>query len=933
MFFGNRRRRRGEATEDAWVQQAVSMLPVDTFEELKQPDIPADFARLLRAESAQGSWLIAVSASGAVRALLAAVLAAGRLGADPARTVAAAPRWSAASLGLCDALAAVPVRPLILNGEQDARRFEPLPLVVSMERTGAQFKNPRTRQMFHAARAGFESLAARHGGAVRVADGGLELVIAARPLARLSAEDDRVQIESLHSRAETFLIDSDEPGKLDTALSRLGGDIPRHLKDRKVRNGEEGLRARMSVRLAEHIGLAEWRLWPAAGAASAIDVVGAGSDGAGVMIAVRMRLDLSALGEILEGALALEPVLGVVLEGVSAPVRIGAPPLLAISAHEFDASAHEVLEKIGLPLNLYKLSGSKGHFSELEVAGAPARRAAAGPAASAGAAPAHAGAGPAHARSPVQEAGAESAVPSGPGHARSEAGQGGRRRGRTRLAATRRRSAARSEAGEGGESAGSGDEEFSIFDLDDDEPHEARGASRRSSRNARRRGRRNRRGAAPLEGAQAAGENPAGREDAAHAAEDAAPEEGAAPENGAGAAAQGEAGQSAGRFAGPYTEGEAGQGSAQPGAEPSPEQEEDEYDDPALRERELRRSKRAEGTLKALEGDADDAPAAADMPRGRAAVLALAERDSIVAALLLARESRQLAGIWVYPQEELMTFFRNVATDLGRNTPIYVVGFSARPVREVVQAASLYKGRLMWFDHHDWPPEDIGALIDALGEAYVQVRPNTFNSLPAVVDHCKRRNRFSERLVDLVSGRFTRYDFERWGFTWWSRLGELAQRSGEMQAELELLLRGRTSDLANQAARAPKPARPEELDWAADCRVGLMHFGALALVSVELPTHLDLQLAVRALRERSGAALSLARYQGSELFMLGSAETGARRSLNLQTMAEHLEQKFLFVEALPAEDSVTCIRIRGLSEERLAEVIAEIGMSRSLLEG
>lgn len=913
MFFGNRRRKRGEATDDAWVQQAIGMLPALRFEEVKQPDIPADFARLVRAEGEQGSWLVAVSASGATRALLAAVLAAGRLGADPERTVAAAPCWSAASLGLCDALDAVPVRPLILNGEPDARRFEPLQLVVSLERLAAQFRNPRTRQIFHAARAGFESLAVRHGGAVRAAAGGLELVIASQPLARLSAQGDQVQIESLNNRAETFLIDSDEPGKLDTALSRLGGDVPRRLKDRKVRNGEEGLRARMSVRLAEHIGLGEWRLWPAAGAASAIDVVGAGNDGAGVMIAVRMRLDLSALGEILEGALALEPILGVVLEGVSAPVRIGAPPLLVISAHEFDAAAIEVLENIGLPLSLFKLSGSKGHFSELEVGRAPARRTVA------------AGAGQAE---PVRTrdtapAGAESAAPvasaasAGQAHTHGEAGRGGRRRRSTRIAATRRRSTKSSDAAASPSSAESGDEEFSLFDLDDEEPHEAGGERRRTSRGARRRGRRSRRGAAPGGMAATGGENAAGPEGAA--------QDDAEEDDAAGEPAPGD-GRRAGRYTGEGVE----EGAPPPGAPPGPD---DDDDDPVLRERELRRSKRAEGTLKALSDDADDPPAAAQMPRGRAALLALAERDSIVAALLLARESRRLQGIWVYPQEELMTFFRNIATDLGRNTPIYVVGFSAKPVREVVQAASLYKGRLMWFDHHDWPPEDVGALEDALGEAYVQVRPNTFNSLPAVVDHCKRRNRFSERLVDLVSGRFTRYDFERWGFTWWSRLGELAQRGGELQAELEPLLRGRTSDLGSEAAHAPRPPRPEELDWAADCRFGLLHFGALALVSVELPRCLDLQFAVRALRERSGAAFSIARYQGSELFVLGSGEAFARRSLNLQAMAEHLEQKFLFVEALPAEDSATCIRIRGLNDERLQEVIAEIGMSRSLLEG
>jgi hypothetical protein len=76
---------------------------------------------------------------------------------------------------------------------------------------------------------------------------------------------------------------------------------------------------------------------------------------------------------------------------------------------------------------------------------------------------------------------------------------------------------------------------------------------------------------------------------------------------------------------------------------------------------------------------------------------------------------RLVEGLWIYPQSELMTFFRSVATDLREDVPIFVIGFTARPAREVIQTASLYRGRLIWFDHHSWPPEDVEALRVAIG--------------------------------------------------------------------------------------------------------------------------------------------------------------------------------------------------------------------------
>ena len=136
-----------------------------------------------------------------------------------------------------------------------------------------------------------------------------------------------------------------------------------------------------------------------------------------------------------------------------------------------------------------------------------------------------------------------------------------------------------------------------------------------------------------------------------------------------------------------------------------------------------------------------------------------------------------------------MTFFRGVATDLRPNTPIYVVGFEAKPSHDALQAAALYRGRLVWFDHHDWPPEDLHAMRQALGANVVHVTPGTESSLPAVLALCGRRSRFSDKLVDLVTGRFTQHDWERWGRLWWHRLGELGKRPGEHRADLDAAAR------------------------------------------------------------------------------------------------------------------------------------------------
>jgi hypothetical protein len=374
---------------------------------------------------------------------------------------------------------------------------------------------------------------------------------------------------------------------------------------------------------------------------------------------------------------------------------------------------------------------------------------------------------------------------------------------------------------------------------------------------------------------------------------------------------------------------------AEPAPQPYDDEEDEEEEDPELarmhREREERRRARL------AKAAPEPEPEAPRPPRRRLALLAHADRDSLTAALLVARDTRLLEGIWVYPQADLMTFFRGVATDLREDAGIVVVGFTPSPARDVLQAAALYRGRLSWFDHHDWPPEDLEGLRRAIGAEAVHVTPGTRSSLAAVLPACTRRSRFSDKLLDLVTGRFTQHDWERWGRLWWARLGELAQRPGERRGDLDALLAGRPSDLARAAARAAAPPLPAEAAFAAQRDFRLVHFGGWTLVVVPVPAHFDLHLAARIVRERYGAQLSLAHPEepGSELLVLGADEGLGRREVDLAAVVEHLAGKFAYVEALSDADHVARLRVRQLAREpeRFDEVLAEIAMGRSLLEG
>jgi hypothetical protein len=203
-----------------------------------------------------------------------------------------------------------------------------------------------------------------------------------------------------------------------------------------------------------------------------------------------------------------------------------------------------------------------------------------------------------------------------------------------------------------------------------------------------------------------------------------------------------------------------------------------------------------------------------------------------------------------------------------------------------------------------------------------------------VLENCSRRSRFSDKLVDLATGRFTQHDFERWGRLWWWRTGEIAEKTGDIRGDVAALLAGRPSDLAKEAALVELPTAPAEVDWVAQRDFRLVHFGGHAMVVLEVDASVDVHLCARIARERYGATLSLAHAIGEETFIFGGDEMNGRRTLDYMAVAEHLSNKLEWVESRPDADHVARFHVRELDRypDRLEEVIGEIAMGRSLLE-
>jgi hypothetical protein len=900
---------------------AEKIVAAKSLSPITSGEIPEDFAAVAEGESERGGRLVVAFAprSGG-DAALAGLAHAKLLAADgefDGEVIAVCPQWSIAARErlailspqefgfravVASSLAAgdgsVEVSPRDTASRVPARR-------VADRVEGA------ARDLFLRALAALEGLAAKHGGAVRGVGSSVEMVLLAQRVAsirveELSASESPVVLETVQPEKLTERLDSEN---LAVAMDRLEGSLRKRLNDRRVRGSEEGLRAQLVGSLIETEGIRESAIWPLAGSEpEVVDLVGVGAGGAAVVGVVRSKISLPELAAILDGVIAVRPALAAWLAGADAPVRLDVLRLL-LAAGEFSPGVLALLSMLSLDHSSYDIHRPRGREPELRLresgsAAQPAKRDLA----------------------PAESDGSEI-------EADKAAGQGQRATGRRRRRGQRGGTPREPRDGDSSsESSGNRYDEVSVFDMDDGSDS---GSGARRSRRGRRRSRRSR--PAGADGA-ALREEPESPADAPSVAE---PESESSSRSSRRRSGGGERGGGIASERDELPEDDADADLADllipqiaDVEEPSivPQLVYDDADESASEAT----VQTAPSTDAAAAEEAEAKPESTPRrPRRRAAFVVHADRRSLIAGLLLARDVRLVEGIWVYPQVELMTFFRSVATDLHEQTPIYVVGFTASPARDTIQAASLYADRLAWFDHHDWPPEDLESLREAVGEQQVIVTPGTESSIPAVLTQRSRRSRFSDKIVELATGRFSQHDYERWGRVWWERLGDAAAKPGERKADIEPLLVGRPSDLASEAAEASTPPPPPEVEFVASRDFRLVHFGGYRMVVVSTPPEFDVHLTARIARERYGSQLSLAFAEGEEVVIFGGDESSSRRNLDLMSMVLHVATKHDWIEAPQSEDYVARIRIRDLAAnpDRLNDVIGEIAMGRSILEG
>ncbi|CAM9261875.1 unnamed protein product, partial [Discosporangium mesarthrocarpum] len=467
------------------------------------------------------------------------------------------------------------------------------------------------------------------------------------------------------------------------------------------------------------------RPWPQPGAdLDAVDGVGVNAAGDPVVVAVREELDWRSLGAVLESLGPIESLLPVLFTETAPPLKLGTPRLL-LTAQRFSEGLERALSALVVAYELRAVSGeagagvdlvskSVGDGAESRPSRRGRRRGGRGRSGGNGEARDDAGKGgdddttaepKADSDAEASPTGETDASAEGEGRGTTRAdgdGEEGSRRGRRRRR-SRRGGRGSGEAGdhpdrgdkgdveasarEGDEGRSSGRgkrrfEEVSLMDLDEgpDADDENAEESERGSGDRRRRGRRRGKRGGERGGerrAAASGEDKGGSDASGAKAGDDDASDTLSEDDLVDAD---DLSEILARLTDDEPDFEANGDT--PGYDDDDDEEDDDSSAAARAARESRR--------RARRGDDDDRPA----PRKRSAILVHADPDSLMAAILLARDIRQLDGLWVYPQEDLMTFFRSIATDLRDDTPIFVIGFSPKPSHDVIQAASLYRGRL-----------------------------------------------------------------------------------------------------------------------------------------------------------------------------------------------------------------------------------------------
>jgi hypothetical protein len=890
------------------------------LEILSHEEIPASYAAVGRGADAAGApYVVCFSPTDGGNALLAALATGTRLAADEAyegTVLAVSPQWSLAArrrLGLVRADLPFDLRTLAVPSLGEAgsgieAESELEPTAVEVQSIASQLVDVAARELCQRAVDGLTGLAAKYGGGLRAFGRSVEIVILAQRIGELRAEESGLVLHSLgKQRSSTAL----SPENLVAALDGLEGQIRRRINDKRVSGGEGGLRTRLLALFSEAANLRSGTAWPLGGSdREEIDLAAVRADGSPIAATSRERMDLPALGTFLDGVQRLRLALPVALSGAIPPLRFEVPTLL-LAAKEFSPGVVRVLASLAPAHEFFEIRpGGQRGYGLASISAEEASQSRGRPPQRGRRRAASEGSGK---RQPAATEEASEGEVVGREASQADSDSRGRsRRGRRRSGRGRQESApSRPEVAE--KTPEPEIEEISLFDLGESESNEEVREGRSRGRSRRRKGARQRSGESSAD--QGAG-----------SADDATEKKSGARRGRR--EARGRSDSDEVDFADDPLENLA--------ELPTPEAE---VGDPYESEKGLGDASEEGGETRpsargmTLEERSEKDPAAP--VRRRAIIVSADDRDSLLSAVLLARDVRLLKGIWIYSQADLMNFFREILPDSPEDLPIYIVGFVPYPAVDILQAASLYRDRITWFDHHEWPPEDVFAMQQAIGQEAVHHTPGVGSSLPVVLATGSRRSRFSDRLIDLAGARFTEHDYQRWGRLWWSRLGEIAKKSGDVRAELEPLLAGRPSDLAKEAMKLETPEIPTEVAYVEERDFRLVHFGGYGMVVVSVAEGFDVHLVARIARERYSAELSLAREDGETLFFLAGEDLGNRRSLDLTGLARHLGEKLEWVETLSGEDHLARFRIRELGEhpDRLDEVIGEVAMGRSILEG
>lgn len=315
--------------------------------------------------------------------------------------------------------------------------------------------------------------------------------------------------------------------------------------------------------------------------------------------------------------------------------------------------------------------------------------------------------------------------------------------------------------------------------------------------------------------------------------------------------------------------------------------------------------------------------------QSRAALIVRDDPDCILAALVLGRERRSVVSFRVCAQGGLMDFFRGPATDIGENTDVVLVGFGCRPKPiDTLNTAELFRGRLEWFDHHLWAPEDLERLRLAIGDDAVFVTEGAASPLPEILRICERRSRFTDKLVELAGRRLSEVDMEKWGYRLIGLIDRMVASPGEYRSEISPVLSGKPGELPKVDA-----VYTEEAGWLEQHDPRIVHFGEYQMAVVRVPGNLDAGEVGRRARLTTGARLSLASREGEDLLMIGCNEE--KRPVNVVGLADQVGDRIPWAHVKPGGDRVGRIVVDDLEShpERVDSLISEIARNRSVLYG